>query len=450
MILTKELQVQELPIGRKIRVSSNVIREFGFTPATRLGVVSSGKAVVLSPQADGLIKVHERGYAGLRPPETVIELSSQPLINGLLPAGWNRVHFTFETSRITIRPVAPQLFHIRKEFRRVRHLDAFMTLSSGLDASAFAAAGFRISAVLEWRPPEARDDNDLSETGMRTFLANHQPLLAFNEDLTTINPRTTAALVRQKIGIVACLSCGLQCDDWSLAKSATLKRAEMAEFAPSSRELGYYATKLLEEVRPASCLIEQVPGWLNSESAAVMGAVLRRMGYHVQARVLDAADYGALTTRRRCYFVASIFPGFEFPLPSTMNATPLGTLLADEIPLMRDVSHTKTIAKAKQSNRARFTPLTSTVAPTVLKSQNRQTKDSLYFQTESGSLLFPTINALRTIQGVPTSFDFSHVNSQIASEQIGQGIDFPLHASVARSLLCHLRTNQVGQGQLAF
>ena len=448
-MLTKELKVQELETGRKIRLSSNLLRNFGFTPQTRLAVHHDSRALILAPDEGGSIKVHERRYGGTRSREAVIELASQQLIDRFLPSGYDRVHFTFERSRLTLRPVCPHLFHIRKAFRTVDTLHAFMALSSGVDAAAFADVGFRISAALDWRPPEARDRSDLTESGIQTFLANHQPSLVFNEDLTTVNSLNVGAILRRKLGPIACLSIGLQCDDFSSVKSAALKRTECQEFRPSSRELGYYATKLLENVRPASCLIEQVPGWLSSESAAVMGAVLRRLGYHVHACILNSADYGACTTRRRCYFVASIFPGYEFPKPTGENRIPLSEALAEEVPKMRDVSHTRTIAKARDSNYCRFTPLSAVTAPTILKSQHRQTKDSIYFEL-GDRLLFPTVNALRTIQGIPASFDFGQVSAEVATEQIGQGVDFGLHAAVAQSLITHLRSNQVGQSILDF
>ena len=442
MILTKELKVQTLPTGRKVRISSNLLRGFGFTPETRLGTEQLGQDLILRPQPDGPFKVHERGYAD-RPRETVIELASQDLINRILPSAWDRIHFTFRPESITLRPLAPQLFAIRKSFRHADSLNAFMALSSGLDASVFKESGFRIRAALDWRPNEARDSKDLTESGLQTFLANHNPDIVINEDLASCNPQDIAALVKSRIGPIATLSIGLQCDDWSNCKSPALKRIEMAEFRPSSRELGYYATKLIEALTPASVFIENVPGWHGSDPQAVLGAVLARLGYHVQAKVLNSADFGAYTARNRCYFVASIFPGFRFPEPTGRNTVPLRSILRDEIPRMRDVSHTKTIAKAVESNRSRFTSLDATAAPTLLKSQGRMTKDSLYFQGEDGRLLYPTTKALRILQGVPDTFDLTQVNNELAIEQLGQGIDFPLHRAVATALHEHLRINKI-------
>lgn len=448
MMLTKELKVQSLPGGRKLRVSSNLLRPLGFTPETRLSVKAQRGSLILSADPSGDLKVHERSYnAGRRPREAVIEISSQKAIDGLLPPGWDRVHWTFTPSSAVLRPVQPRLFWIRKQFREVDRLHAFMTLSSGIDARVFQDSGFSITATLDWRPPEARDAGrpDASETGVHTTVVNTPPRFVFNEDISTVDASRVASLLRSKVGPIATLSCGLQCDDHSQAKSAKLKQAEMAAFLPGARELGYYATKLIEEVQPASVFIENVPGWHGSESQAVLGAVLTRLGYFVQAKVLDAREFGAFTSRRRTYFVASIFPGFEFPEPTGANAVPLFEILQSEIPNMRDVSDKISVQKAKGTHWDRSVPLSSTTCPTVLKSQSRQTKDSLYFKDDAGRVLLPTVNALRSLHGIPDDFRMDHLTQELATEQIGQGVDFPLHGAVAAALRRHLLANSSRQ-----
>lgn len=450
-LLTKELKIQTVSgIGRRIRLSTNFLRDFGFTAGTRLDISLGSRKGTIKPAEEGNWKVHERRYPQRKnnPTESVIEFSNQGMLDALAPAGYDRIHFTISDNRIQLRPVAQALFHIRKKFRQTNTLEAFMALSSGLDAWTFREAGFNMGAILEYRPREVRDSIDLTETGMCTFLRNNRAKLALNEDITTIDIERVGRLLERHVGHVAVLSLGLQCDDFSNAKSARLKEKEIAEFLPSSRELGYYATKLIERVKPASVFIENVPGWHQSESQGVLGAVLTRLGYHVQATVLNGADFGAYTARKRCYFVASIFPGFAFPTPTGANQTPLREVLKNSIESMVDVSRTSTIQKARASNRARFTPLEAKVAPTVLKSQARCTKDSLYFE-ENGRILRPGLAALRTLHGIPESLKLDAVSDEIGTEQIGQGIEFPLHRAVASALRRHLEDNQIGSAYLA-
>lgn len=397
----------------------------------------------LVPQPASSWKVHERAYTQRKnnPLETIIDIQSEAFIQRVIPVGVERLHFTMQPQQIAVRPVFAPLFHIRRALQHSDPFNCFLALSSGLDAFSFTDVGFRIQAVLDWRPPEARDTQDLTETGLCTFLANHQPELVFNEDITTVEPGRISEQLQQ-CGPIAVLSIGLQCDDFSTAKSARLKRQEIAEFRPSSRELGYYAMKLIEGIRPASVLIENVPGWHGSESQGVLGAVLTRLGYHVQAVVLNARDFGALTSRSRCYLVASCWPGFLFPTPTHCNAQPLGAILQTEIPKFKDLTHTKTVQSATTSGRARFCALTAPHAPTVMKSQARHTKDSLFF-TQGSRVLLPTVQALKTLHGFGPELKLNAVSAEIAVEQIGQGIDKPLHTAVVRQLHTHLRQNTV-------
>jgi DNA (cytosine-5)-methyltransferase 1 len=450
-VLTKELKVQQVPgVGRRVRLSTNFLRDFGFNAGTRLDVQLGSRKGIIVPSDEGNWKVHERSYRRRKnnPTESVIEFASQPLLDRMIPAGHDRVHFTLSRGRIEVRPVRQALFYIRKRFRSAESLEAFMALSSGLDAWTFREAGFNLAGVLEYRPQEARDTIDLTETGICTFLRNNAVKLAFNEDITTIDIERVGRLVEERVGPLAVISCAVQCDDFSNAKSARLKEREIAEFRPSSRELGYYATKLIERLQPASVFIENVPGWHGSESQGVIGAVLSRLGYHVQATILNGADFGAFTARKRCYFVASIFPGFEFPEPTGRNTIPLRQILNGEVNSMVDVSHTAAVTKARGTPRARFTSLDSVVAPTVLKSQARLTKDSLYFE-EEGKILRPTTKILRKLHSMPDEIHLDAVSDEIAVEQIGQGIEFPLHTAVATALRNHLERNRSRGCQLS-
>ncbi len=444
-LFTKELAVQTFGEGqRRVRLSSNLIRGLGFEPHSRIAVQPGCGGLVVRPDVNGSMQVYERNYPQ-RPRggrEAVVEFATPSLMRHI-PNHCDRVHFEVRAGEIRIRPVGPKLFHIRQSFRKARELSAFMAMSSGLDAWVFSQAGMRVRAALEYRPQEARDVTDKTETGMRTFLANNRDVvLAYNEDVSTADFNRIARDVRSRVGPVAVVSIGLQCDDHSNAKSASKKREEIATFEPSARELVHYALNLVEALTPAAIMVEQVPGWHGSESQAVFGAVLRRMGYFVQAQVLNGAEYGALTSRKRCYLVGSIFPGFTFPAPTGANTVSIRTHLAEFLPQFRDISGNKAMKDAPASGYARFASLDATTCPTVMKSQSRLAKDTCVF-AEGDKLLLPTIDALKKLHGLPADFALDAVSDEIATEQIGQGIEVPLHLSVAKQLAAHLAANNV-------
>jgi hypothetical protein len=119
----------------------------------------------------------------------------------------------------------------------------------------------------------------------------------------------------------------------------------------------------------------------------------------------------------------------------------LSDILGAEVNKFTDLSHTKTIAAAISSNRSRFCPLNAIVAPTVLKSQARRTKDSLYFTDGTGKILYPTVEALKTLHGYSGILNLDAVSNEIAVEQIGQGVDLVLHQIIAQQLHRHIHLN---------
>ena len=250
-VLTKELKIQQVATGRRIRLSTNFLDNFGFQAGTRLMAkrCTQGFDLVPTTSPTSPWKVHTRRYGHRRnnPTESIIDIQNNSFINQVIPEGVDRLHFTLMNQHILVRPVYAPLFNIRRSMRNVADVKAFLALSSGLDAIAFTNVGFNIQGVLDWRPQEARDKQDFTETGICTFLANHKPQYVFNEDLSTVDVKQLAKRLNAN-GPVSMLSIGLQCDDHSTAKSATLKRADIAQFKPSSRELAYYALKLIEAV----------------------------------------------------------------------------------------------------------------------------------------------------------------------------------------------------------
>ncbi len=443
--LTKELKIQETSGRRRIRVSTNFLDRFGFKPETRLTARVRGAGFDLLPSLDSASpwKVHRRSYPQRRnnPTESVIDISLGEGLSPIVPCGVERLHYTFTSGCIQVRPVYAPLFHVRRSMKSSPTMASFMAMSSGLDAHAFARAGFDIRGLLEYRPGEVRDTVDLTESGVCTFLANHKPSVVFNEDISRVDMDRVRRSVGRNIGALALLQIGLQCDDFSTVKSPRLKREEMLSFRPATRELGHYALRLVEALTPATLMVENVAGWNGSEAQAIFGAVLARMGYHVHARVLDAEDFGALTKRPRTYLVASCWPGFEFPEPSGANAVPLREILGAELSNCRDVSHTSSVKDAAGTPRERFCSIDAPVVRSVLKSQARQAKDSLYFKERDGALLLPSLRALKILHGLPESFDLGQVSTEVAIEQIGQGVDIPLHLAMAGALHKHILLN---------
>ena len=77
-----------------------------------------------------------------------------------------------------------------------------------------------------------------------------------------------------------------------------------------------------KEERPNAIVIENVPEFQKIAGNSLKLA-LEEEGYKVSMQVLDSAEFGARTKRKRLYFVANIFECFEFPLPTGAKTTPI-------------------------------------------------------------------------------------------------------------------------------
>jgi site-specific DNA-cytosine methylase len=52
-------------------------------------------------------------------------------------------------------------------------------------------------------------------------------------------------------------------------------------------------------MNPYWVVVENVPALLDSGAGHILQSALRRMGYSVEARILDPSEYGELTGRRQ-------------------------------------------------------------------------------------------------------------------------------------------------------
>ncbi|MBA4073089.1 MAG: hypothetical protein C0497_14880 [Gemmatimonas sp.] len=101
---------------------------------------------------------------------------------------------------------------------------------------------------------------------------------------------------------------GLPCTPWSKVRTTRADGTKRDYSAPPTDhalgDLAFAAYDVLRGLQPRTILVECVPGLLHdSVGVAFMGA-LRRIGYDVQARLLNAADHGGLTKRERAVIVA--------------------------------------------------------------------------------------------------------------------------------------------------
>ncbi|MGP1715647.1 MAG: DNA cytosine methyltransferase [Methylophilus sp.] len=443
-IATKELAMSHKANGRNIVLSSNFLRMYGFEPGVRHSVtpldgVMSGLALECTPT--GKQKVYERSYTSRRNNafESQIHIQDQSVINRAIPGYTERLHFEIRHGRILVRPLRNETFSIRKKlFESKDQLNAFVAMTGGIDVRCLMDCGFTIDSVLEYRPPEGRDTVDLSETGVLNVLANSAPRVLYNEDISKISMATVDRLVNEG-PVISTLHISLQCDDFSNCKASSLKALALEDLSTSA-DLVYDALRLVETVRPATIIMEQVANFSTSNEGRLFITKLRKWGYHVSESICSAPEFGGYTKRKRYYVVASVWPGFIMPESGHGKNEPLWNVVSRHLQDCRDVTHTNSVQEGIKTNRIRLIKKDSELAPTILKSQDRQAKDSVYINIDDRFYL-PSLPLLAALNGIPADFDFNSVGRSIQSEQIGQSIEVPMHEAICGAVRDHILSN---------
>ncbi len=451
-ILTKQLKLQDTSGHRQLRISSNLLDLFGFhtgIPYQRR-VLGPCAGFELTTTSTSRTHVSSRRYRTRRnnPRETLIHERCQSFLDSAVPRFAEHVHLTIRPNSIIGRPIAPRTFSITRSIRDTKTpLEAICSLSSGIDARICRDAGFALQALIERRPPEKHDrGRDLTETGIVTALANQHFRVVVNEDIYTLNFDRLKSLLEDQPPVALLTACPV-CDDHTGIKAPGTHAKQKAEDPLyTCSDMFYEVLRLVETLQPAVVWIENVPGWLSHPSGQFTLLKLKRWGYFISEGIYDPRDHGGITSRRRAQIVASVFPGFEppTPLPRPAEGT-VWRLIEDQIPFCRDVSHTKSLQKGTSrlasgisQGSARLITPSSAYAPTVLKSQARQAADSIFIHTPDGRYLLPNETVLRRLIGLDDDFQLNGVSAEVATEQIGQSIDCPLHRRFADAIRRHL------------
>lgn len=444
-VATKQIAFRHKAGKRILTVSSNLLSLFGFEKGDNVIEKSLGQGKGMTVEriedlftAGPSKKVYGRTYKQRRnnPFEHLIEVSSQRLIDEAFPEGCNRVHVKFEQGRVTITPIMTIADKAKRNALHAEPLSVFAALTSGVDLHGLQKSGFSISAVLEWRPQEARDKTDLTETGAMTALANAGPLYAlFNEDITSCVLDSIAEVMSKRPPMI--LHASPQCDDLSNLKAQVFKDRDH-ESGASSADMILDLLGLIERLAIPVVVFENVPGMLKSAGYEIASLRLRRWGYRCFEHVGDARDFGGLTSRKRAYVVFSLLEApFAFEDPASSRNIDPWAVVKPFLDDCRDVSHSKSLNDGKACGRLRAVTPQSKNLPTPVKSIARMAKDSLVLEPEPDKFLFPNEALLKHLLGID-EVDLSAVSATIATEIIGQSIDANHHAMIMRCVKRHI------------
>lgn len=436
--ITKQLKIASVGDHRKLRVSSNFLPMFGFGHNTRIKVDAVGNGVKVTADTNGTQKIYGRTYKQRKnnPFETVLELPGAAVMKQF-PSYIERFHIEMRTGELFLRPIANMAFSIRSALRKLENpMQMFAALTSGIDIHAAASLGFEIKGIVEYRPNEARDKSDLTETGILTALANNKVGHVFNEDIYQLDWRNVANVL--DMPHVPVVHASLQCDHFS--------NVCPSEFANSydiktTRDMFIPFLEGIKTLQPAVVVIEQVAGFHTSTEWQLLAMQLRRMGYHINAETMDARDYGGLTSRSRMHAVCSIFPDFKMPASTPRRTESIwDEVIAPHLADCRDVTHSKAIQDGARVGRLRVINKSKPHSPTPIKSQDRMAKDTLVIE-HNGRYLMPSEDLLKALLSIPSDFNLNIVGKTIATEVIGQSVDYGMHKRLLNAVKEHILTN---------
>ncbi|WP_418181286.1 DNA cytosine methyltransferase (plasmid) [Aliarcobacter lanthieri] len=448
---TKQLKLQNCNAGKKLVVSTNWLVLFGFEANSRVKeeLVGKGKGIritLVDKDETNTKKVYTREYKSRRnnPIETMLDIRSQTLINEAFPEDTETVHIQFTYGEVLITPMCNRKAAAIRQFKKSNN-ECFVACSSGVDAVSMVKKGFKIETLLEFRPMEKRDKNDLTETGAINALANVEVKHLINEDIMNLDLEKIFKLTSKSNYTNAIFS--LQCDDFSNSKAKILKEISL-ENGTSSLDMVIDAINIISKFNFPTVLVENVPNFFTSDAGKILIARLNRLGYKTYYDKFDARDYGGLTSRVRGYLFATMLPAnFEMPKPTFKNETPIWELLNFDERIasgeLRDVTHTSSLQDGLKTGRARLIKRDSLFSFSILKSQNRQAKDSLFIYDEVTNRYHFTSNKLLSeLMGIEMSF--CTVGGVIESEIVGQSIEVPMHETLVDSINKHLiESNQI-------
>ena len=180
---------------------------------------------------------------------------------------------------------------------------------AGGEALGLEAAGFLHEALIE-----------IDAHACQTLRVNRPCWRVLEEDIREINGLDFRG--------VDLLAGGVPCPPFTIAGKQL--------GADDERDLFPEALRLIEQARPLSVMLENVPGLASTRFATYRNSLiqqLHRLGYEVSWRVLQSSDYGVPQLRPRFILVAlrpAYFDHFTWPAPLAKPAT-VGMTLHDRM-----------------------------------------------------------------------------------------------------------------------
>jgi DNA (cytosine-5)-methyltransferase 1 len=296
LLAESNLKVGENRGKRRVWIEGNALLKGGYSPGTRFNIIREGSTLTLVADAAGTNQVSGRKRGSSELP--IIDLNNRDL--DALFAGYDRMVVKFYASRIVITPTKTAL---KKAARVLAALSVGVFVGGGLLSHSAEAAGFPVAAAVEI-------NHDFAEVHQANHPGLHSVCGIQDADLETI---------AAQVGPVGLYHGGVPCEPYSAIRRNDGTNTKVDKtLPPEAHELGdmtYWNLRAIEIFNPHTVVLEEVPQYLDSASGYITQHVLHRLGYTVDSRVFNSADFGGLTARKRAVIVATTFDRVDWPEP---------------------------------------------------------------------------------------------------------------------------------------
>lgn len=427
-------RISTTTIGRhkdapRVWLEGRYLLDAGFEPSNRIEVEFKKEQVIIKLAKNGPRVVSSKRQGQI----PVLDLNSAALTEAFGPITTLQVHIAI--GQITLTPSQTDIL---RATRCRNGKEGSIYSGAGLLTEAARLAGYQPAFALEVNPQYA----DIYEKNHAAQMFN---LSVENAPLDALPP-------------VELLTMGIPCEPYSHARANTGGAKRDRSLPPEAHplsDLTIWAAHIIRKLNPATVVIEQAPGYLTSGAGYMMQHFLRRAGYTVEARVLDARDYGELTGRRRAVIVAHSGSHFQWPQPSPATNT-FADIRDDESTLEDQyftaetkpwlINHwTTQVAKGNGFASAQLSDQ-STSVPCITKRYlaGQGTGAVVKSRSQEHSWRWLTLNEIRKLHRIPDSYQLSDTSKTLSGEVIGQGVIVALFKNIieaTRTLGNHLQNH---------
>jgi DNA (cytosine-5)-methyltransferase 1 len=298
---------------------------------------------------------------------------------------------------------------------------------AGGQAIGLEAAGFRHLGLV---------DNDPHCT--KTLTLNRPHWSVHMQDLNDFDGRSYAG--------VDLLAGGLPCPPFSVAGK------QLGE--TDDRNLFPAALRLVDEARPKAIMIENVRGFLDAVFEDYRGELkskLKKLGYVVDWRLLNASDFGVCQLRPRVVIVGvrkDLSDVFDWPTPKQFNPPSVGETLEDLMAangwqgaknwaLRADDIAPTIVGGSKKHGGPDLGPTRARAAWAALGVNGSTIAEEAPDRDFVGQPRL-TVRMVARLQGFPDSWQFSGKKTN-AYRQVGNAFPAPVAKAVAQNLAIALK-----------